>query len=123
MNSSEQPFDLKDYLSLRSFDDHDHQMHFLDLHRRLRQRYTIQNLTNHQTIAGISLAQNYLIQIPNFVSDLTNLVELNASENGLHDAKFLLYRVNSNEMEYSRPLIHPFLRRINLSFNHIESLQ
>lgn len=113
---------LNEYLSLQSFDDHDHQMHFLDLHRRLRQVHTIENLTNHQTIAGLSLAQNYLIEIPAFVSDLTNLLELNASENELFDAKFLLYRTNANEMEYSRPLIHPFLRRINLSFNHLESL-
>ena len=124
MSSSTEQLDFNHYLSRRRFDDdNDDQRDFLDLHRRLRQPYTIQTpLINDQTMAGISLAQNYLIESPTFLSDYTNLLELDASENELFDTEFLLYRSNDNQMESSRPLVHPFLRRINLSYNHIEHL-
>ncbi|CAF3320775.1 unnamed protein product [Rotaria socialis] len=179
MNSTDNILQLNDYISVHRHDGSDR--HFLNLDRCLRQPYTINHVSNNETIAGISLMYNYLIQIPTFVSDYTNLVELNASHNELSDTEFILYRslddneltesywddffkINSNyqgpENPYSvnrehcrtneqtkglsantanigkhskpptpspnkqipRPLVHPFLERINFSFNHIRFL-
>src|SRR5689334_379390 len=93
---------LPDYLSLHQ------DIYFLNLDRCLRQPYTINNISNNETIGGISLSYNYLLQMPNFVSDYINLIELNASHNDLYNTEFLLYRT-LNDNETYRPLIHPFL--------------
>jgi len=126
MNSTDNILQLNDYLSL-----HDHGTNFLNLDRCLQEPYIINNISNHETITGISLTHNYLIQMPNFVSDYTNLIELNVSHNELYNAEFILYRSLNDSESYwsenissqnSRPLIHPFLKTINLSFNHIKYL-
>lgn len=80
---------LNDHLSRQRVDNH--HINFLNLDRCLRQPYLINDLDNNEAIGGISLADNYLIQMPTFVSDYTNLTELNGSHNELNDAEFLLY--------------------------------
>ncbi|CAF3930911.1 unnamed protein product [Adineta steineri] len=126
-----------------------HDTSFLNLDRCLRQPYVIENIPNIESIGTILLIDNYLIQMPVFVADYINLIELNVSHNELNNAEFILYKpLNDNELTQSywdeklktttagrtkssinlsnkpiaRPLIHPFLQKINLSFNHIKSL-
>jgi Leucine-rich repeat (LRR) protein len=95
---------------------------FLNLDRCLIQPYTIDQFLNNETITGISFSHNYLIGIPSFVSDYTNLIELDGSHNELHNSEFLLYRNSTKTDQFNRPLVHPFLEKINLSFNHIKIL-
>jgi len=95
---------------------------FLNLDRCLIQPYTIDQFLNNETITGISFSHNYLIDIPSFVSDYTNLIELDGSHNELHNSEFLLYRNLTKTDQSNRPLVHPFLEKINLSFNHIKIL-
>lgn len=116
MDSNENILDLNDYLSPQ--DDH-----FLNLDRCLQQPYTINSQLNNETITKISLTNNYLIEIPNFISNYINLIELNISHNELYNGEFLLYQSSdSHEIKPIRPLIHPFLQTINLSSNHFKKL-
>ncbi|CAF0920082.1 unnamed protein product [Adineta ricciae] len=114
---------LDSYLSIRQIENQ--QVNYLDLHRCLRQNYIIESISNPKSVAGISVAGNYLIQMPNFVSDYTNLIELNGSHNELNTIEWILYRTEASENDKpksSRPLVHPFLQIINLSFNHIKTV-
>ena len=128
-NSSENILQLDNYLSLQRI--HGHNINFLNLDRCLiQQPYHINDIFNNEKIGGISLSNNYLLHMPTFVSNYTNLIELNISHNELNNTEFILYRPlndsecysNENSKNNSRPLIHPFLKIINLSFNHIKSL-
>ena len=119
MTSTARILQLDNYVSPRRIQDQN--IHSLNLDGCLKQPYTINPISNNENIGTISLAGNYLIQIPSFVSDYTNLLELNVSHNELHNTEFLLYR-SSDLNTSSRPLTHPFLQNINLSFNHIKSL-
>jgi len=96
MNSTDNILQLNDYLSL-----HDRDMNFLNLDRCLRQPYIINTISNNETIGGISLVDKYLIQMSNFVSDYTNLIELNVSHNELNNTEFILYRPLINLQERS----------------------
>ncbi|CAF3746536.1 unnamed protein product [Rotaria sp. Silwood1] len=185
MNSTDHILQFNDYLSVHQNDGHE--IKFLNLDRCLRQPYIINDIPNNELIDGISLTHNYLIQMPTFVSNYINLIELNVSHNELHNTDFILYqplndneltesywneqlKINSNNQsldkvysfiedtsrknektdnneqtkvlstkntnygkhskpstplstkQISRPLIHPFLKYINLSFNHIKYL-
>ncbi len=100
MNSTDNILQLNDYLSLHRI--HDRDMNFLNLDRCLRQPYIINTISNNETIGGISLVDNCLIQMPTFVSDYTNLIELNVSHNELNNTEFILYRsLNDNELTES----------------------
>ncbi|CAF3576209.1 unnamed protein product [Rotaria sordida] len=185
INSIDNILELNDYLSFYRNDGRE--INFLNLDRCLRQPYIINDISDNQLINGISLSHNYLIQMPIFVSNYTNLIELNVSHNELNNTDFILYKplndneltesywnqqlkINSNNQSFkkiydfkegncrinektnnneqtkvlstkntnsgkhsksstslstkqiSRPLIHPFLEHINLSFNHIKYL-
>ena len=99
-NSIDNILQLSDYLSIHRI--HDHDIQFLDLDRCLRQPYVINDISNNQTIAGISLAYNYLIQMPIFICTYPNLIELNVSHNELNNVEFILYEpLNDDELNES----------------------
>ena len=81
---------LESFLSIRRVENQ--QVNYLDLQRCLRQNYIIESISNPESVGGISVAGNYLIQMPNFVSDYTNLIELNGSHNELNTIEWILYR-------------------------------
>ena len=86
---------LDRYLSIRQVENQ--QVNYLNLHRCLRQNYTIESISNPESVAGISVAGNYLIQMPKFASDYTNLIELNGSHNELNTIEWILYRTEASE--------------------------
>ena len=94
MNSSNSDLDLNDYLSIDRI--RDREIIFLNLNRCLRQPVTIIDITENELISGISLMHNYLINMPNFVSNYMNLIEFNASYNALNDMDFLINRSRDN---------------------------
>ncbi|CAF2893519.1 unnamed protein product [Rotaria sp. Silwood2] len=75
INSTDNILQLYDYLSLYRKDGRE--INFLNLDRCLRQPYIINDISNNESIDGVSVTHNYLIQIPPFVSNYTNLIELN----------------------------------------------
>ena len=88
---------LDDYLSL--YRTHGHEIYFLNLDRCLRQPFIINDSSNTEAIGGISLTHNCIIQMPVFVSNYGNLIELNASFNELSNVDFILYGpLNENEL-------------------------
>lgn len=100
IDSTENILQLDDYVS---FDWRDGQeISFLNLDRCLRQSCALNHVTNNETILGISLMHNYLLHMPEFVSDYTNLIELNVSHNELSHMEFVLYRpLNKNQLSES----------------------
>ncbi|CAF5132125.1 unnamed protein product, partial [Rotaria sp. Silwood1] len=100
MNSTDHILQFNDYLSVHQNDGHE--IKFLNLDRCLRQPYIINDIPNNELIDGISLTHNYLIQMPTFVSNYINLIELNVSHNELHNTDFILYQpLNDNELTES----------------------
>jgi hypothetical protein len=81
---------LRDYVSVQR--RHGRDIDYLDLRRVVKQADSVEELTNNESIGGVCLAQNYLLQLPEFVSDYTNLIDLDASHNELYQTEFLLYK-------------------------------
>lgn len=100
---------LTEYLSMEHRYGAD--MYYLNLDRSIKQSDLVEPLLDNESVQGISLAHNYLLQMPNFVADYTNLIEIDASFNELYEIEFLLYQsLNENHStnEQRRPkVIHP----------------
>ena len=91
---------LDTHVSLRRVQND--RIHFLNLDRCLRQPCTISAVSTPETITSLSLAKNYLLRMPMFVSDYTNLIELNVSHNEFNNAEFVLHRaLNEDELSES----------------------
>ncbi|UJR31243.1 hypothetical protein I4U23_018745 [Adineta vaga] len=113
--SLEHVLPLNNYLSFHRIENH--QINYLNLNRCLRQPYVIDPISNPETIEGISLKKNFLIQMPTFVSDYTNLIDLNVSHNELHK----ILRLSKNQIElFSNDCIHlKHLIQLDLDHNQI----
>ena len=100
LSTKEDRVNLTDYLSM----EHRHgiEMFYLNLDRSIKQSDSTEPLTDNESIQGISLTHNYLLQMPNFVADYTNLIEINANFNELYQLEFLLYQSDSNENHRSK---------------------
>ena len=81
---------LREYVSVQR--RHGRDIDYLDLRRVVKRGDTVEELTNNVSVGGVCLSQNYLFQLPAFVSEYTNLTDVDASHNELYEAEFLLYK-------------------------------
>ncbi|CAF4852690.1 unnamed protein product, partial [Rotaria sp. Silwood2] len=122
INSTDNILQLYDYLSLYRKDGRE--INFLNLDRCLRQPYIINDISNNESIDGVSVTHNYLIQMPTFVSNYTNLIELNVSHNELNNTDFILHKpLNDNELTESYWNEQLKMNSNDPSFKNINSFQ
>ena len=98
---------LKDHVSLQHL--HGRDIDYLDLKRSFKLSDTIGELKDNESVGGVCLSHNYLFQSPAFVSEYTNLIDVDVSHNELYEAEFLLYK----PLEYDRPTKQQHTAEVN----------